>query len=325
MPGKKLLLPLTFGDPTLPKLPTIDPIETPGNGSLLLVEPQHPAGPWTAGVPASGFVIPNLLRDKAAAMTGQTAASMDGSFVTNPGTTNAVVSSAGAVVLGTTQGLIERSGKGGLHMVASKSTPGTFFAKVRMGGQVYAWLYNNPGHYFYHSQWFRITRAHSGPDQSNTNSQRWGEVPKASFFNDSGSLLVKTNAVTTVEVAGKAGGRNGSGGLDTTSTTIPWTAGQTGPMFRNVSGVLFDPTTASVTPVEHTGVGQWDSNNQKAGNIGQNGSMILYRSYIEDLTVSGRSLAEVDAIDMALYTKHVLTSGGRYFGDTFSAPATVLP
>lgn len=33
--------------------------------------------------------------------------------------------------------------------------------------------------------------------------------------------------------------------------------------------------------------------------------------------------AEVDAIDHALYTSHVLTAGGRYFGDTFTDPATI--
>lgn len=29
------------------------------------------------------------------------------------------------------------------------------------------------------------------------------------------------------------------------------------------------------------------------------------------------------AIDHALYTTHVLTAGGRYYGDTYTDPATV--
>lgn len=52
-------------------------------------------------------------------------------------------------------------------------------------------------------------------------------------------------------------------------------------------------------------------------------SSIFYRAYIEDLTVSGRTYAEVDAIDYALYTKEVLTPGGRYYGDTYTDPATI--
>jgi hypothetical protein len=41
------------------------------------------------------------------------------------------------------------------------------------------------------------------------------------------------------------------------------------------------------------------------------------------LTVSGRTYAEVDAIDHALYTREVLTPGGRYYGDTYTDPATL--
>jgi hypothetical protein len=52
-------------------------------------------------------------------------------------------------------------------------------------------------------------------------------------------------------------------------------------------------------------------------------SVVFYRTYLEDLTVSGRTYAEVDALDVALYTKHVLTTGGRYYGDTYTDPATI--
>ncbi|MCB4842518.1 hypothetical protein LHV18_18025, partial [Providencia rettgeri] len=48
---------------------------------------------------------------------------------------------------------------------------------------------------------------------------------------------------------------------------------------------------------------------------------IFYRAYIEDLTVSGRTWDEVNAIDKAMYEKEVISVGGRYFGDTFTAPA----
>lgn len=51
-------------------------------------------------------------------------------------------------------------------------------------------------------------------------------------------------------------------------------------------------------------------------------SVILYRAYIEDLTVSGRTYAEVDALDYALY-QAAFAAGGRYFGDTYTDPVTL--
>jgi hypothetical protein len=50
------------------------------------------------------------------------------------------------------------------------------------------------------------------------------------------------------------------------------------------------------------------------GNLGS-GARRSYRFYMEDLTVSGRAYAAVDAIDNAEYTKQVLTAGGRYYND----------
>jgi hypothetical protein len=44
----------------------------------------------------------------------------------------------------------------------------------------------------------------------------------------------------------------------------------------------------------------------------------LYRLYIENLTVSGRTWAEVDAIDYALY-QAAFGAGGRFADDTFTA------
>lgn len=53
------------------------------------------------------------------------------------------------------------------------------------------------------------------------------------------------------------------------------------------------------------------------------GAFLFYRAYIEDLTVSGRSYAAVDALDYAEYTKQVTTAGGRYYADTYTDPATI--
>ncbi|WP_171495393.1 hypothetical protein, partial [Acinetobacter soli] len=53
-------------------------------------------------------------------------------------------------------------------------------------------------------------------------------------------------------------------------------------------------------------------------------SLIIYRIYIEDLNASGRTFAEVKAIDDAEFEK-AFAVGGRFYGDTWSDPATILP
>lgn len=53
-------------------------------------------------------------------------------------------------------------------------------------------------------------------------------------------------------------------------------------------------------------------------------SWILYRAYLEDLTESGRTYAEVDAIDTAEYVK-AFNPDGRYHDDLWTPPATLAP
>lgn len=53
-------------------------------------------------------------------------------------------------------------------------------------------------------------------------------------------------------------------------------------------------------------------------------SVALYRIYVEDLTLSGRTYAQVKAIDDAEFNK-AFGVGGRFYGDTWSDPAAVLP
>lgn len=67
-----------------------------------------------------------------------------------------------------------------------------------------------------------------------------------------------------------------------------------------------------------------------SGSIGSNQafnatpSYIVYRIYIEDLDLSGRTFEQVKAIDDAEHAK-AFAEGGRFHGDTWSNPASVLP
>lgn len=53
-------------------------------------------------------------------------------------------------------------------------------------------------------------------------------------------------------------------------------------------------------------------------------SFAVYRIYIEDLSLSGRTYEQVKAIDDAEFNA-AFAAGGRFYGDTWSDPATVLP
>lgn len=53
-------------------------------------------------------------------------------------------------------------------------------------------------------------------------------------------------------------------------------------------------------------------------------SYVLYRVYVEDLSLSGRTFDQVRAIDEAEHAK-AFGIGGRFHGDTWSNPATLLP
>lgn len=58
--------------------------------------------------------------------------------------------------------------------------------------------------------------------------------------------------------------------------------------------------------------------NQWADRPGASGGRVLYYAYAEDLTVSGRTYAEVAALDRAYATAQALTPGGRYHQDTWT-------
>ncbi|MCF6764112.1 hypothetical protein, partial [Pseudomonas fragi] len=51
-------------------------------------------------------------------------------------------------------------------------------------------------------------------------------------------------------------------------------------------------------------------------------SRIIYRAYGEDLTVSGRNYAEVEALDYALFLE-AFAPGGKFYGDTFTSPSAL--
>lgn len=312
--SRKIVLPLTFTDGALPVLRN-DPILT--DGSLMLVEPGHPLAPISS-VPAAGATmeLENIARDEAASLLSATESQM-----------RSLVSRAASLT--STAGTLELSGKGGLHAIISQAaSSANNGVTVALPTKVKDYLVANDGHDFFFSLWGRVTRALGG-----------GLSGSGGAF-ERKAQIVGTASPGTLYLAAM---------IDSTSLsgTYPDTNGATGSLQllgrRGIGGNL----TAGTAFLRNIGVNDWTGTSGNPGappaagsmeaqvNMGPVGvftgsrqanahtSWIFYRLYLEDLTVSGRSYAEVDALDQAQYTAEVSTSGGRYNGDTYTAPATI--
>lgn len=262
----------------------IDPIASAG--SLMLVDPAHPVTPWAPGVPASGDFVPNLFAAQVEALIGPPSAGSHGGALSYAGLTGA-------------GGLIERTTKGGLHAAISQTNDviGNHCSITVPNSGLWTYI-RNSGHRIYYSLWARRTRAATAVGSTVIGNLAAGTrfiggfTPEATLSADTGALArPASNAV--------------------------------GPTFRNVGAIS---TLAGDTEPAHAGnrsaftVGNFASANRADGRRGLGGSAVFYRLYIEDLTVSGRSYARVDALDYALYQREVLTAGGRYSGDSFTPP-----
>jgi hypothetical protein len=316
MSGLKLVIPTSFTDNTLPMLRD-DPV-FPAAGAMLLLEPAHPANPIAAGVPADNTAVPNLAATQAAAMLGVSSSSLGATFYLKGGINNG------------TKGKVERTTQGGLHVIESRTTG--LVAGDGVGIQasqaVRNWVSNGgggAGHKFYISAWGRITRA------------KTSGAFEALFELDAGNFNFAIGALKYGGVAGWQGNPASDYVVAPPATKVPSGWGNT----PSYSG-LFDTDVSITCPTGSSGPPQnsnfsfgpvWGAITQFT-NYGQNGSTItavgtdrpswvFYRLYVEDLNVSGRTYAQVSALDAAEYTAQVLTAGGRYYGDTYTDPATI--
>lgn len=335
MSGLKLKIPTTFTNPALPYLRD-DPV-LPKQGAMMLIDPTHPAGGWAAGVPVNGDYVPNIAESQALAMMGGTPNDVR-LKMRRPGTF------AGSA------GTLERTTKGGLHGIVSQvnaNVPLQSGPVLAMTNPFMAYILAHRTHSYYISLWMRLTRQpaagydnsavlaingngqqtnsylfHIAPDgASNTNyNRRPNGAPALGVREDpiGSELGNKFLSVGTSRWWSAATGYNDSVPGDGTNVTLtgnqaggglPW-----GPAVWN--GIGSNGVTADFGVFSPPGSNATTNKDKCA-------SHIIYRFYMEDLTVSGRSYEAVDALSWAEYQKHVLTPGGRYYGDTFTDPATI--
>jgi len=294
--GVKIVVPTVFTDPTLPKLR--DDAVFPDAGGVMLLDTNHPLRPMGSSV-APGAVVPNLLKTMLKGLqAGAADADYDGALVDN-----ASLISAG-------RGKFEKSNLGGIHMIFSQANTTTnSWGKVRLPAAAMAYMAANTGHEFYSSLWLRVTRASTSAGLQKHSDHGVGQFWTVNAGNAQDTVY-PTNITRKNWRADGAVGTSASGSGARSAL---------GGLFQAIDRTPID------TPVESAGV---PSNAVFIGGNfggGKSPSAVFYRAYIEDLTVSGRSWATVNALDFAEYTRQVLTSGGRSFGDTVPTDPTTIP
>jgi hypothetical protein len=273
-------------------------------GPLLLWEPGNPDSAHT-GVPADGSTMTDLAATQAAATIGSAPGGI--------GVTNQITNG--------TQAKIELTAKGGIHLIESQATQTGAYQLFRlgMGSARLAWVNSRPAtDRWYLGAWWVTTRGfkagYTGSHQI-FGLRRNGDVDSSDLtlrLLTTGPSSTAAHAITTPPT-GDARALSGSPVFVDSDPS-------TGKRSFVAAGSTGQPTGWTVAVDQFVSVGAHVS-----GEVNNFPSVVLYRCYIENLTVSGRSFATVAAIDQAEYQAQVVTPGGRYYGDTWSDPATVLP
>lgn len=266
----------------------IDPLEV--NGSVLLIEPGHGVYPMKTGSLENGDLIPNVLGKRSNSLGIE----LSGSYFYNAG-------------LSGLSGTVERTQKGAIHGIVSQSNLSQDEgAEIRLPADVIKYLIDNPNNEIYISAWMKLTRdgvanqparVLIGIAESNnmlTYFYRTGIRPS------SGKILAAYN-------------QNISQYLDQPVVQAIAVNGWTEDEVPSNPGDIY----------HHIKWGALPGINNSASYLDSMPSYVFYRFYIEDLTVSGRTHAEVNGLDNIEFNK-AFGVDGRYYADSYTDPDTIV-
>lgn len=294
---------------TNPNMPYIynDPVIS--KGTLVLVDMAHPAQPAAAGIPANGALLPNIAWKTAQRIIGTgTQSSLSAVFDIGPAFTSSV-------------GVLERSGKGGLHAMMSPTTAsGTGKGvAIHTPQEVVDYMLANPTHKYYYSLWFRPTRFAN-------NTSRLAYIYMNSAGDASTQLLFAIGSASAASLPtsnkrlGYRRGRNSLRPSDDPTLAFPYSE----PLMMNIA-VDGNTGTVNVAGAAAQALSTLWQAGSYPSTVGASGngfmSSIFWRATLEDLTAAGRSYGEMDMIDAALYAKQCQAAGGKFYADTYTTPA----
>lgn len=279
---------------TLPRVETYGIVLAPG--SIMLVDLS--AINWDPT--GSATVIGNLAMDEAKALTGLTESNLRSFLV------------AGSQISGLK---FERTKKGGFHIMADQATfHNSAYSTLRfVNNALGAWIKTNmTGHQYYLDIWSRLTRS------AVINSASGQSALHMFGASDVFAVVMDTTGNKTLLTTAQAGGS-----LLSDTYLKDNTAGEE---FRMaLAGTLVSG--AAEISLAHTGVRLRTLTAASAANGGATPytgapSFIMYNWYLEDLTASGRTAEEVDAIRKKQF-QDAFAVGGVFYGDTWTDPSTV--
>lgn len=284
--GKLIRLPgVTFAG--APRLKQFDDIEA--YGSLMLFD----VGDFS-GLPNVSESVTNRLSQLTQELTGQ-ATNLDFSVRSK--------------VANNANWLLERTTKGGIHGIIKQGTGNTSEINMVFNSPVAVrdFIVANQSHNYYVSLWSKVTKNsiptaavqspfHFTTDVAATSNGLFNS--QAGFFSDAGG-----NRVNLINIP--SAGDN--------SIPIPsnrFAAAQ-------YNSVLNAGQALTNAHQMRLGVGSFDA--WSSFNNANGASRIIYRAYVEDLTVSGRTFTQVSTIDKALFDA-AFAVGGRFYNDTYTDP-----
>lgn len=298
MPGLRLTIPRPSLDTSAPRL--YDDLLM-SKGSLVLLEPGKTLN--AGQVPVVGNLFTNLAASTAELVTGVSGNKLDYTVYTERG-------------FESTDHIVERTSKGGLHVAVQQDGPSNPNGAIwgLMGDEAFTSHFGKfPKHAYYVSAWTRPTRFSRKVAAGNNQNLIYIAAPNESAGTMYGNVTIAAVA------------NNGESSMNSPLpvSSVPRFMGRTAIAMElgkdHYIDYAFDirdwvaPVNRVVNRI------RW----QEGSNTGGGGqSWILYRYYIEDLTVSGRTYNEVSAIDKALYAK-AFGIGGRYADDTYTSPTNL--
>lgn len=250
-------------------------------GSLLLIDPTHPANPFT-GTPAAGVSVPNIAASQAAAVLGAPLPSATLFAADDP-----------------THARVTRTTKGRLHFTASITDDAAGDrAGLAMLQPLRDYLLANSGHTFYLGTALVPTRV-KVPTTASTN-----QVAGIFQSTDFGSGKLSTGWTA----AGGPAALPGSTNPDRLGFSTKANGGE---LFTAITAAALGLTSAPTSYI--AAAGPWGGVN----NVHNTSSFVLGSLYLEDLTVSRRSHATVAALDLEAFD---YATQSRWAGDVWSAP-----
>lgn len=297
----QIIVPGANFDTNLPVLNPIDDIVSAG--SLFLFDAANPDQEITLptfDVTNTEVVLPNLVKDNAAVLCSADADDctlMQQTIANNANTIAAELTTAGGIHVATSRANQDSSGPNHYKWLAPNNSPISDYLKGVIDD-----------HEIYISMWYRLTRENIAVSAAqaisywavNTSAYGWfGLASGIRGAYDGEGLTYLPRYPFNLQNASDVG----------RSTLLnAKIRGTMGAMDPNLVMNIFTAGNSDA----------WRGFNENASHSG-----ILYRLYIEDLTVSGRTYEEVSALDEALYDQ-AFSAGGVYSSDGYSVPSGMV-